>query len=253
MSHYEPLSPKLAGQRWQRYTDFRHAQGMTTVPLAAPEISQAAAHLPLVFVKEGGRFSLSALVGLQAGANHSLDEHNQWLPGYTPAWLRTPPFRITIPPGGKTTQRVLSVDTHSPWYTPEGEEALLNDQQQMTPAVKEVFEFLAKLEKHYAKTQQAVDALSEAGVLIPWQLNGTNGEPLPALYRIDEAAFSQLDDAAFAELRKKGALAIAYAQLLSTHQLPALKQRAEAISPGNVDLDALFGAEDDELLFDFDR
>lgn len=252
MSHYQPLSPALASQRWQRYSDYRHAQGMMTIPLAAPEISQAAGHLPLVFVKDANRFVLSALVGLQAGTNHSLGEHNNWLPGYTPAWLRTPPFRITVPPGGKPTQRVLSVDTQSPWFTPEGENALLDKQHQMTPAVKEVLAFLTKLEKHFVKTQQAVEALVEHDVLVSWRLIDINGEPLPDLYRIDETTFSQLDDAAFIALRKKGALAIAYICMVSTHQLLTLQQRAETTSQGENDLNTLLGESDDELHFDFD-
>ncbi len=253
MRRFQPVSPALAGQRWQRFFDYRHARGMVTVPVVAPEISQVAAQLPLVFVNEGNRFALSVLVGLQPGVNHSLDEQNIWLARYTPAWLRTPPFRITVPPGGEPTQRVLSVDTQSPWYTLEGDEPLLDHQQQMTPKVKEVFEFLSKLERHLAKTQQAVDALVKYDVLRPWLLTGTSAEPLPDLYRIDEAAFNQLDDAAFATLRKKGALAIAYAQLFSVHQLPVLKQWAETTSAEKIGLDALFGAEDDELQFDFNR
>lgn len=256
MSQILPLSPKLAHQRWRRFTDYRHAAELATVPVMAPEAAQAAAHLPLVFIKQGEQFVLSALLGLANHANHCLNAHDSWEAGYVPAWLRTPPFRIITPPGAKPSQRALGIDQQSPWLDSTGqagfEEALLDDQRELTPAVKEVFAFLTKLEKHYAKTQQAVDALAEVGVLIPWPLTGVNGEPLPALYRIDEAVFHKLDDAAFATLRKKGALAIAYTQMISTHQLPALKQRADAASPCEVDLDRLFGENDNELRFDFD-
>ena len=251
MSRFQPLSPKLADQRWQRYTDFRHAKGLMTLPLAAPEMSQAAAHLPLVFVKTEGRYVLSALVGLQADTNHNLDEHDHWLPGYTPAWLRTPPFRLTVPPGAQPTQRVLSIDMQSPWLHPDGDQRLLDADHQMVPAVQEVATFLTKLEKHYAKTQQAVDALANLGVLAPWRIQGADGAALPHLYRIDEAAFQQLEDAALATLRKRGALAVAYTQMISTHQLPSLKRRAEAACVDEVNLDAFFGEEDDELRFSF--
>lgn len=256
MSQLRPLSPKLAHQHWQRYTDYRHAQGMATVPVAAPESAKAAAHLPLVFVKQGEQFLLSALLGLAADTNHCLNAQNGWEAGYVPTWLRTPPFRMMTPPGAKPGQRALGIDQQSPWLDATGEHgfenALLDDQQQLTPAVKEVFEFLAKLEKHLAKTQQAVDVLADHQLLVPWALNGIGGAAIPGLYRVDEKAFNQLADGDFNDLRNKGAAGLAYTQMISTHQLPALRQRAEQTTvPEQIDLDAVFGDDDDELSFDF--
>ncbi|AHK80624.1 hypothetical protein M911_05035 [Ectothiorhodospira haloalkaliphila] len=258
MSRILPLSPKLAHQRWQRFTDYRHAEKLTTVPVVAPESAQAAADMPLVFVKQGEQFVLSALLGLARETNHCLNEQHGWEAGYVPAWLRTPPFRIIVPPGGKPSQRALGIDQQSPWLDAAGdqgfEETLLDDQQQLTPAVKEVFEFLTKLEKHVVKTQQAVDALASHKLLTPWKLDPVAGTAVPHLYRIDENAFHALPDDVFNTLRRKGAVAIAYTQMISTHQLPALKQRAQKTTvPKNIDLDALFGEGGDGLSFDFDR
>lgn len=255
MSQILPLSPKLAHQRWQRFTDYRHAAEKATVPVVAPEAAQAAAHLPLVFVKQGDQFVLSALLGLAKDTNHCLNDQHGWEAGYVPSWLRTPPFRIITPPGAKPTQRALGIDQQSPWLDATGEhgfeEALLDAQQQLTPAVKEVFEFLTKLEKHVVKTQQAVDALANHKLLTPWKLEGIGGVTVPNLYRIDEKAFNGLPDSAFNTLRKQGAVGIAYTQMISSHQLPALKQRAEHTTvPENIDLDAVFG-EGDDLSFDF--
>lgn len=256
MSQILPLSPKLAHQRWQRYTDYRHALELSTVPVMAPEAAQAAAHLPLVFVKQGEQFVLSALLGLAQHTNHCLNALHGWEAGYVPAWLRTPPFRIITPPGAKATQRALGIDQQSPWLDTTGEhgfeEALLDDQRELTPAVKEVFAFLTKLEKHVVKTQQAVDALAAHKLLTPWKLDAVGGVAVPNLYRMDEQAFNALPESAFNTLRKKGAVAIAYTQMVSSHQLPALKQRAEKTTvPENIDLDAVFGEGDDELSFDF--
>lgn len=258
MSQRLPLSPQLAHQRWRRYTDYRHAAALATVPVVAPEAAQAAACLPLVFVKQGESFVLSALLGLANDTNHCLNAEHGWEVGYVPAWLRTPPFRIITPPGAKSTQRALGVEQQSPWLDATGqqgfEEALLDERRGLTPAVNEVFAFLTKLEKHLVKTQQAVDALAAHKLLTPWKLPAVGGVAVPNLYRIDEHAFQKLDDAAFATLRKKGALAIAYTQMISTHQLPALRQRAEHTSvPENLDLNAVFGEGDDDLSFDFDR
>lgn len=258
MSQILPLSPKLAHQRWQRFTDYRHAKTYATVPIVAPESAQAAAHLPLVVVKQGDTFVLSALLGLAKGVNHCVNTQHGWEAGYVPAALRTPPFSLFSPPGATPDQRVLGIDQQSPWLDTTGEhgfeEPLLDAQQQLTPAVKEVVAFLTQLEKHRVKTQHAVNALAEYQLLTPWLLEGVGGVGVPHLYRIDEQAFNALPESAFNTLRKKGAVALAYTQMISSHQLPVLKQRAEKTTvPENIDLNAVFGEGDDDLSFDFDR
>jgi len=97
-----------------------------------------------------------------------------------------------------------------------------------------------------------MDALAAHKLLTPWKLDAVGGVAVPNLYRIDEQAFNALPESAFNTLRKKGAVALAYTQMISSHQLPALKQRAEQTTvPENIDLDAVFGDGDDDLSFDF--
>lgn len=257
MNHYIPLSPqRFTDLRWQRFTDYRHARDQHLVPLAAPEVSQAAGHLPLVFAREPrGKVTLCALTGLHEGVNHCLDTHDKWQAGYVPAWLRSHPFRLLAPPNSErnTQQRVLCADVDSPWVSEQGKEAFLDDSQQMTPAVQEIFTFLSKLTKHYVLTERAVQALNDAGVLTPWPLADHQGSTIGGLLRVDDAKLAKVSAETLVKLHKTGALAIAYAQAISTHQLPALKHLAEQHDADyrNVDLDAVFDEDDDDLLFDF--
>lgn len=257
MSRYLPLSPqRFATLRWQRFTDYRHARDQHLVPLAAPEVSRAAAHLPLVFARDArGIISLCALTGLREGTNHCLDASDAWQAGYVPAWLRSHPFRLLAPPKGQgePSQRVLCVDVDSPWVSEQGDEAFL-DGETMPPAVQQVFTFLGQMARHYPRTDQAVKALDAAGVLSDWPLSDHHGRPIRGLLRLDEGKLAGIDAETLGTLHRAGALPLAYAQAISTHQLPALKTLAEQHDADyrHVDLDAVFEEEDDELNFDFD-
>ena len=108
-------------------------------------------------------------------------------------------------------------------------------------------------------TQQAVNALARAGVLVPWQVKINVGDEVlePAgLYRLDEARLNRLDNETFLKLRPVQALSAAYAQLFSMDKLALLKKLAEFKKrqqpqpPGEVDLEKLFGPEDDILRFE---
>ncbi|MFP4495587.1 MAG: SapC family protein [Halochromatium sp.] len=256
MSRYLPLSPQRFSElRWQRFRDYRHTLGVNLTPVAAPEVSAAAAHLPLAFASDAqGQRQLCALTGLRKGVNHCLDARHAWLAGYTPALLRGHPFRLLAPPGqGESSQRVLCVDVESPWVGPDGSEAFL-DGERMTPAVAEIFQFLGQLAQHLARTEQAVAALEAATLLVPWTIEDEHGEPLRGLLRVDEAKLAEVAPEMLAELHRQGALALAYAQMISTHRLPALQARARQLEgqKPRQDLSDFF-VEQSDLQFDFDQ
>jgi hypothetical protein len=60
-----------------------------------------------------------------------------------------------------------------------------------------------------------------------WEPDGAVVPPVAPWYRVRESALNALSDANFAALRASGALALAYAQLLSIGQWPMLRQLAE--------------------------
>ena len=81
-----------------------------------------------------------------------------------------------------------------------------------------------------AVTERAVNALADAGLITPWEINLKQGQkvvPVSGLFRIDEAALSKLDDEDCLTLGNVGGLAIVYAQLFSMNQLAILKRLGE--------------------------
>ena len=231
MSQYIPLSKeRFADHRWDACGDYRHAEGLTRVPVAAPEIGRCAAHLPLAFARdETGKPNLYALTGLVPGKNHCLDAAHKWTAGYVPSFLRTHPFQLLRPPEGKgkPDQMVLCVDAQSPWVSKTGSNSFF-DGDGMDATVAPVFQFLTRMTKHYLKTAQAVAALDSVGLLADWPITTLDSAGSAGLLRVNDAAMNKLTGEQLARLQQCGALSIAYAQMLSTHQLPRLQALAAA-------------------------
>lgn len=255
MPRYIGISPSQCNNLyWQRFQDYRHSVNSNVVQITALEATSAAAHLPLAFVKSGidSSFRLVALLGLKKGVNHCVDSDYRWQAGYIPALERTHPFRVLPTDKNETSQRALCVDMDSPWVGEAFSESFFDDEGRLAPKVQEILDVLKSLENHFFNTQKGVDALSNNSLLIPWEIEIGEGDLLEGLYRIDEASFNALTDTQFTNLRKQGALAMAYMQMLSSHQLPMLKQRAENYKPTDPpDLDKFFEDDDGDLSFNF--
>lgn len=254
MNRFVPLSKEqFKAVRWQRYKDYQHASESHLVAVSAPEVSRLAAQMPLVFVVSSqGNVTLNALTGLRPNRNHCLDNDYRWQLPYVPALWRAYPFRLLTRHGSDDNQRVLCVDVEGPCVSEVGE-PFLTDSGEMTQPVKDVVDFLVPLTQHLQRTSNAAQALYDAGVLSEWKLTDHEGNLLQGLLRLDEKKLSHITPDALAQLQKVGALAIGYAQGLSTQHLSVLKRFAEQYDSDytSIDLDAVFGEDGDELNFDF--
>lgn len=255
MPELVPLAPQaVAGLHWQHFTDYRHAAQRQWVPITGSEASRAAAHLPLCFVRTSpDRYQFAVLLGLEADFCAYLDAQNRWRPGYAPALLRVTPFQVLPPKDNQQTQRVVGVDLQSPWVSESGSEAFFEGKEP-TASVQEITRFLIQMETGFVHTQRAVDYLASHDLLEPLKLPDGHQTQLPGIYTLNEKAFNQLRDNYFLKLRTSGGLALAYAQMLSTAQLPTLMEHspqsgAQVGSRVEPDLDSLFGGEQDLFKF----
>src|SRR5262249_14860688 len=99
----------------------------------------------------------------------------------------------------------------------------------LSPATKSMVDLLQQIERSRAATIPVISALAAAGVVQHWPLQVTvDGQPKPlnGLYRIDEAALAALDDETFLQLRKCGALPLAYLQMVSIQQVASFQNLA---------------------------
>lgn len=228
MTEFAAITPERhANRAWKRYSSYAFAAKETVIPLLGAELSKAAPDMPIGFIRTGEAYELVGITSLQPGLNLYVAPSGQWLGTYTPAALRGYPFRLLQPQEAK--EAILCINETSGLVVDAGEggEAFFDDQHQPSPALKDILNFHAEVERNRAATQQAVNALAEAGLIVPWELNLKQGEkivPVTGLYRVDEAAMNALDDGAFLALRRTGALPVAYAQLLAMNQLAVLER-----------------------------
>ena len=122
----------------------------------------------------------------------------EWFTGYVPATLRTYPFSLLASAGGEPT---LCVDEDSGLVVPADDktEKFFNADGSLSAPVSEVLKLLRHVDENRIFTNQAVVALSDAGVIKGWNLIVPVGDrqvPVGGLYSVDEAALNELDDAA---------------------------------------------------------
>lgn len=246
---------------WLPYTDHRFAAEDVTCPLLAAELPHAVACFPIAFTLAGESYQLVALQSLQPGVNLYVNSQGQWLAPYVPAWYRSHPLRLLQSQEG---EHVLCVDEDSPLFRAkmEGEQRFFNDQGEVTPALQQVIDFLQQCRNNQSVTQTLVKDLAEAGLIQPWPLQLDNGSetptPVAGVFRIDEAALQHLPGDQLATLAQSGALAIAYAQLLSAPRLTDFNKRYQhraqeqaRQASDDINLDNLFGEQGDTFKFSF--
>ncbi|TFH86522.1 hypothetical protein EQG41_11220 [Billgrantia azerbaijanica] len=254
MSHWIAIShTEHAAQRYWPRRGFHFAREQSVVPVLLAELGKVLPHYALGFIWEGETCQPVALTGLGQG-NLYLGPQGQWLSGYAPAALRGYPFRLADSPNG---EKVLCIEASQLTDDPAAQ-PLFEEAGELAKPVRDTLEFLGQCERNRQATRQAAQALADAQVIEPWPLQVARGEaqsPLQVqgLHRISETALNGLTAEAYAELR--GApMALAYAQLLATHQLSELAQRAkQQPQPGVTpeELDSLLEGDNDDLTFDF--
>jgi len=234
------------------------------VPILIAELTKLLPHYALAFIQQGEgshpSYQPVALTGLGGERNLYVNSDGRWLANYVPSVLRGHPFRLAK---ADNDQQVLAIEQDSLTDEPSAQ-PLFDEDGKLAEKAQQTLNFLTQCDQNRQVTQAASQVLGETGLIGPWPLKlerGEGQEPLTVqgLYRINEKALNDLAADAFADLRKHGALALAYAQLFSMSQLSQLTERAkfhdkhqsqQADQPANRDIDSLLG-DDDDLTFDF--
>jgi hypothetical protein len=215
---------------WKHVTDYAFAAEQTVVPLVGAERAKAALAMPTGFIKLDAGYQLVAITSLQPGTNLYVAPDGKWLGAYLPAALRGYPFQLAQQEGAE--EYILCINEASGLVVEDTEDgnAFFDDQDRPTQKIKDTLNFLTQIKASRDATEVAVNALADAGLITPWEINLKQGEkvvPVEGLFRVDEAGLNKIDDKDFLTLRKAGGLALAYAQLLSMSQLAVLERLGE--------------------------
>lgn len=243
-----------AGRSWKKFESYQFASANNLVRLVGAEIARAAQALPIGFVENQGQFSLVGVLSLTLGHNLFVGPSGQWLGEYVPSVFRGYPFRLARAQQGNDL--ILCVDEDSGLIRSDTSATpFFDDSGEISLPVREVLDFLLKVEQNREVTDQAMITLARAGLMTPWQLTISEDDrekPVTGLYMINETALNTLEDEVFLQLRKTGALPIAYGQMLSMSRIrlfeTLLRNRAQAAAK-EPDIRAVFGS-DDVISFD---
>jgi SapC len=220
---------RYTNKGWRRPTGYAFAASEPVVPIGASELFHAAVAMPIGFVERSGRYVPVVLMAITQGVNLFVSPNGEWFGRYIPFALRSYPF-YRIHPGG-AEQGTLGVDEDSGLVCDASDDAekFFDADGNPTARVREISEFLHRVEQDRMMIDFSVRALREAGVIKPWPATvavGKQEATVRDLLGVDEAALNALDDAAFIKLRKASALNVAYAQIMSKGQLTILGQLA---------------------------
>lgn len=265
MANWQVLSKEYHKESgWLPPTGYPHAKHDAITPLLIVELGHAIAHFPIVFVPSGvNHFQLSAMLSVEKGVNLFLNSQNKWMAQYVPASYRSMPFNTVLNAEGEC---VLVVDVESEFFHLEAQSGDFPIFVGDKPAeqIEKLIEFLQHRTMQQKQTNQVVQQLSEANLIEAWPIEFKVGPAeedvrrVNGLFRINEPALMALPEQTLAELTKSGALAMAYAQLLSQARLQDLQKRyaifKQQMTPESteaVDLDKLFDGDSEGDVFSF--
>ena len=228
MTELTAINPEQHAKKvWKQVANYTFAAADAVVPLVGAELTEAIPLMPIGFVKHEAGYQLVAITSLQRGQNLYVAPDGEWRGTYTPAALRAYPFQLAQQEG--VGDFILCINEASGLVVENTEDgnAFFDDQDQPTQGIKDIVNFLTQIKASQDVTQEAVNALADAGLITPWEINLKQGEkvvPVEGLFSVDEAALNKLDDQDFLAVRKAGGLVIAYGQLFSMNQLAVLER-----------------------------
>lgn len=215
---------KDAGKRIRR-NGFGFARNTNAIPVLIEEIPMAAAYYPIVFAA-GPAPVPAAVVGLESDKNLFVNEDGHWVDGcYIPSYVRRYPFILMDDSDNK--QFVLCIDEVSDFLNEEDGEALF-DEGEPSKFLTGAMEFCASLRQSGDATDAFVHELQQRDLLqqIDAELPFSSGATvkLGGMLSISPQKFDALPDTVIVDWRRRGWLALVYAQLLSSHRWQSLAQ-----------------------------
>ncbi|MEM7301692.1 MAG: SapC family protein [Pseudomonadota bacterium] len=226
----EALSPERHGDlKFDANAGFAFASKTHVVPLNVAELAAAARFYPVVFIGDKTPVPV-AVLGLRKDENLFVNEDGSWVNGaYIPAYVRRYPFVFVT--DDEQTQFSLCIDRDAPHIVEDGGVALFEGEE-TSEATKNALEFCRVYQAQVQGTQSVGASILEKDLLITNQANISlaSGEQLSVTdFRVvDEKKLNELSDEDFLDLRKSGALAAIYCQMISTGNWSHLIEKSSA-------------------------
>ncbi|MCE7519423.1 SapC family protein [Vreelandella titanicae] len=211
---------------WSRQGYFFSAE-YHLAPILLEELASLVPHYVLGFIYQNEGYHPVAVLGFNE-CNLYLHRDGRWLGDYVPASLREYPFTLAK---AETNKKVFCIERQH--LTDDlSAEPLFGEKGNLANQVEQTLSFLKQSECNRHLTTAACQVLSEAGLIEPWPLQLTWGDKqaslhMQGLHCINQQALNQLGEGTLADLHRRGALPLAYAQLFSMSQVIQLTERVK--------------------------
>ncbi len=214
-----------AGKKLLPVNSFKFAEKSHIVSLVVNEFTVASSVYPIVFVKDGDMLKPFALLGLKKDENLFVGNDGRWQAEYIPAIIRRNPFIA-----GKTEGRddlALCIDEDSEFLSDEDGEPLFDADGKPTQVIENAKKYLSDLHNNNELTNQFCRELANWELLSPLNIQiqkKVKGQEdnlslnIEGCFGVSEKNFNALSDEVFLEIRKRGALPLIYAHLISLAQ-----------------------------------
>jgi hypothetical protein len=228
MAHIPVNKETLGKKRLKPLANFNFLAEQPVVEIVAGEFSSVAAAYPIFFIERDGNYHPVALLSLISGQNIFIEPDGAWSGYYLPAAFRRYPFAVVAQEVDGKPAPVLMVEEDMLSDT-EGEPLYPEDpKDEAESPIGRTIRLMAETDRHHAGTAMMVAQLKAADLIRPSDLEvnlGGQKHNITGLFGVDEKKLAELPDDKFLELRKSGALSLAYMQLLSVGQVQRLVVR----------------------------
>ena len=212
------------------------AKQLRFVPLVASEISHAAREYTVVIAPAGNQTEMMpfAVLGINENENLYVAEDGEWTAGYIPAFIRRYPFVFSTSPDG--TQYTLCIDENWRGCNRQGRgERLFDEQGNTTEFLNKLVKFNEGYQRSFQSTTLFCKRLLELELLDAKEAKLTlpNGQEskLSGFFFLNRERVNSLSGEHLADLAKRGALEMIYAQLMSINNLGTFAQRIRGSEP----------------------
>ena len=221
--------PDFTEKSWRRSPNYLFTANDAVCPLIVQEMTRAIMMgMPIAFLCVDEKYSVVAVLGLEAETNYFVGKDGGWQGKYIPARYRAYPFVLAK---NEEEKLVLCINEDSGLLNDDDSaEAFFDDEGELSATVKQVMELLSAIRVGLQSAARICKLLNQHKLFKPWELEielEDGKKRIEGLFSIDEAALNELSDEAFIELRQSGALIVVYCQLLSMQRITDLAQFAQ--------------------------
>jgi hypothetical protein len=199
----------------------------------AVEFPLAATEYAIVFAGDEEAVMPSVILGMRGHQNVFLDEDDNWIAKYVPAFIRRYPFVFSSSEDGQTM--TLCIDEAFAGFNREGRgQALFGEDGKPTAYVDNVLKFLQEYQAQFQRTRTFCNKLRELDLLEPMQatMSLQSGErlSLTGFLAVNRDKLKALPAESLAELLKSDELELIFLHLQSMRNFNRVQERLTAIS-----------------------